>query len=121
MKVIMTCPFCGEEHCIVETECGYHCTSCEYDFTNEEYEHEILRQQISWVCSSKEATEELPIVCTSNDLVVSIGGKPKIVKGVFQDFEGIVWVNVDGYNEPTEADELTNSELRSIFDWLKAM
>jgi transposase-like protein len=36
MKVKMTCPFCGKDHCVEETENGYHCTSCEYDFTEEE-------------------------------------------------------------------------------------
>ena len=36
MKVKMTCPFCGKDHCVEETESGYHCTSCEYDFTEED-------------------------------------------------------------------------------------
>ena len=36
MKVKMTCPFCCEDHCIVETENGYHCTSREFDFTEDD-------------------------------------------------------------------------------------
>ena len=36
MKVKMTCPLCGKDHCIVETGNGYHCTSCEFDFTEDD-------------------------------------------------------------------------------------
>lgn len=128
MKVIMTCPFCHEQHCVTIEGDGYHCTSCEYDFTEDDYEHELLRQQISCVCSGEEATEEKPIDCTKNNAILTIGSeeaqgiseleKPQVTS-VFQDYEGIVWVNIEGNNEPVEADGLTTSDLQSILDYLE--
>ena len=127
MKVIMKCPFCGEEHCVTIEGNGYHCTSCEYDFTEDEYKHELLRQQISSVCEGENATEENPIDCTKDGEMLIIGEddaqglsdleKPQ-VKSVFQDCEGIVWVNIIGCKEATEADDLTTSDLETIINWL---
>lgn len=128
MKVIMTCPFCGEEHCVVIDGNNYHCTSCEYDFTEDDYEHELLRQKISCVCSGEEATEEKPIDCTKDGALLTIGDdeaqglgdleKPRVM-GVFQDFDGVVWVNIEGVDEPQEADMLSTSDLQNILNWLE--
>ena len=128
MKVIMTCPFCGEEHCVVIDGNNYHCTSCEYDFTEDDYEHELLRQKIGCVCSGEEATEEKPIDCAKDGALLTIGDdgaqglseldKPRVM-GVFQDSEGIVWVNIEGIDEPQEVDMLSTSDLQNILNWLE--
>lgn len=120
MKVIMTCPFCGDEHCIVETENGYHCTSCEYDFTEDDYQHEQLRQKISCLCSANNATEDNPIKC---DVIVgedesqglSDSEKPHVI-GIFHDSEGVVWANIKWYAEPYEVDNLTTSDLKTLVE-----
>ena len=123
MKVIAECPFCGGVHCIVETSEGYHCTTCEYDFSEDDLQHELLRKKISCVCSGENATEENPIKCD-----VIIGGdeaqglreleKPQVTS-VFQDHDGIVWVNIYGSNEPIEADMLSTLDLQNILDYLQ--
>lgn len=123
MKVIAECPFCGGVHCIVETSEGYHCTTCEYDFSEDDLQHELLRKKISCVCSGENATEENPIKCD-----VIIGGdeaqglseleKPQVTS-VFQDHDGIVWVNIYGSNEPIEADMLYTLDLQNILDYLQ--
>lgn len=123
MKVIAECPFCGGVHCIVETSEGYHCTTCEYDFSEDDLQHKLLRKKISCVCSGENATEENPIKCD-----VIIGGdeaqglseleKPQVTS-VFQDHDGIVWVNIYGSNEPIEADMLSTLDLQNILDYLQ--
>ena len=123
MKVIAECPFCGGVHCIVETSEGYHCTTCEYDFSEDDLQHELLRKKISCVCSGENATEENPIKCD-----VIIGGdeaqglseleNPQVTS-VFQDHDGIVWVNIYGSNEPIEADMLSTLDLQNILDYLQ--
>lgn len=127
MKLKMTCPFCGEDHCIVETKNGYHCTSCEYDFTDDDLEHEELRKKISCVCSAHYASEEKPIDCTKGFLL-TIGDdeamglseleKPQ-VSSIFHDNEGVVWIKMVGEEEPKEVDSLTTSDLKAILTWLE--
>ncbi len=121
MKVSMTCPFCGGEHCVILDGDGYHCTSCEYNFTDDDIQHEEYRQKISGFCSRDYATEEKPIKC---DIIIGHDGiglseleKPNVI-GIFQDSEGIVWVFVYGVPEPVEADELTTDDLKTIYDYL---
>lgn len=128
MKVIAECPFCGGVHCIVETSEGYHCTTCEYDFSEDDLQHELLRKKISCVCSGEKATEEKPIDCTKDDTILIIGNseaqglreleKPQVTS-VFQDYDGIVWVNIYGSNEPIEADDLDTLDLQNILDYLQ--
>ena len=128
MKVIMTCPFCGAEHCVVLDGDNYHCTSCEYDFTDDDIEHEKLRQKISCICSAHYASEEHPIDCTGGLLVIgddeAMGlselDKPQVTS-IFHDHEGIIWVNIYGISEPQEADKLTTSDLRNIYNWLQGL
>lgn len=123
MKVIAECPFCGGVHCIVETSEGYHCTTCEYDFSEDDLQHELLRKKISCVCSGENATEENPIKC---DVIIdgdeaqglSELEKPQVTS-VFQDHDGIVWVNIYGSNEPIEADMLSTLDLQNILDYLQ--
>ena len=129
MKEIQVCPFCKEHDVIISNDgTFYHCNSCDCDFDEDGYEHELLRQQIRCVCSGEEATEEKPIDCTKDGALLTIGDdetqglsdleKPRVT-GVFQDFEGIVWVNIEGVNEPQEADMLSTSDLQNILDWLE--
>ena len=44
MKAIKTCPFCGCERVVIDHEDDrqyyYHCPECEYDFSDEDVEHE---------------------------------------------------------------------------------
>ena len=129
MKEIQVCPFCKEHDVIISNDgTFYHCNSCDCDFDEDGYEHELLRQQISCVCSGEDATEENPIDCTKDGALLTIGDdeaqglsdldKPRVM-GVFQDSEGIVWVNIEGVNEPQEADMLSTSDLQNILDWLE--
>ena len=102
MKEKMICPFCGGENCVIQVDPGYHCTTCEYDFTDDDIRHEELRQKISCVCSSNYATENRPIDCTKGSML-TIGDdeamglseldKPQVT-GIFHDPEGIVWITM---------------------------
>lgn len=140
-KIIITkediqgcCPYC-KEHNLIETtnengETVYHCNECECDFTEDDFKHEIYRQRISCICGGEEAEEENPINCvlTENSWGILIGEEeaqglctnqmPHVTE-VFQDSEGIVWVNIEGYDEPMEADMLDTSDLKSIDEWLE--
>ena len=98
------CPFC-KEHDIIISNDAYHCPSCGRDFTDDDAGHELLRQKISCVCSGEEATEDNPIIIENGT--------------IFQDEEGIVWINANGDAEPTEIDVLTTSELQGIINWLE--
>lgn len=122
----MICPFCGGENCVIQVDPGYHCTTCEYDFTDDDIRHEELRQKISCVCSSNYATENRPIDCTKGSML-TIGDdeamglseldKPQVT-GIFHDPEGIVWITMYGDPDPKEIDDLTTSDLAKILDWL---
>ena len=126
MEEIKVCPYC-KEHDVVKNGKSYHCNSCDSDFTENDFIHEILRQKISCVCGGEEATEENPIDCTIGGEMLVIEGEAQglstlemsRVVGLFQDYEGIVWVNIEAYNEPIEVDSLATSDLQAIFDWLE--
>ena len=113
------CPFCKEHNLAVSTnengETIYHCNECESDFTEDDFKHEIYRQRISCICGGEEATEESPIDCTNQSTILVLGEDEAMgistlqmphVTSVFQDYEGIVWVNIEGSDEPMEADVL---------------
>jgi ribosomal protein L37AE/L43A len=104
MEEIKICPFC-KEHDIIISNGMYHCPSCGRGFTDDDAEHELIRQKISCVCSGEEATEDNPIIIENGT--------------IFQDEEGIVWINANGDAEPTEIDMLTTSELQDIINWLE--
>ena len=126
MKLKMVCPFCGGENCVIQVDPGYHCTTCEYDFTDDDIRHEELRQKISCICSGNYATENRPIDCTKGSML-TIGDdeamglseldKPQVT-GIFHDPEGIVWITMYGDPDPKEIDDLTTSDLAKILDWL---
>ena len=126
MKLKMVCPFCGGENCVIQVDPGYHCTTCEYDFTDDDIRHEELRQKISCACSGNYATEDRPIDCTKGSML-TIGDdeamglseldKPQVT-GIFHDPEGIVWITMYGDPDPKEIDDLTTSDLAKILDWL---
>lgn len=126
MKLKMVCPFCGGENCVIQVDPGYHCTTCEYDFTDDDIRHEELRQKISCACSGNYATEYHPIDCTKGSML-TIGDdeamglseldKPQVT-GIFHDPEGIVWITMYGDPDPKEIDDLTTSDLAKILDWL---
>ena len=129
MKEIQVCPFCKEHDVIISNDgTFYHCNSCDSDFTEDDYEHELLRQKIACVCSSEKATEDEPIDCVKDGALLTIGDdeaqglseleKTRVI-GVFQDSEGIVWVNIEGIDEPQEVDMLSTSDLQNILNWLE--
>lgn len=129
MEYIEICPFCKEHKVVISNDnTFYHCNGCETDFTEDDVEHELLRQQISCVCSGEEATEEKPIDCTKDGTMLIIGNseaqglseleKPQVTS-VFQDYDGIVWVNIYGSNEPIEVDDLDTLDLQNILDYLQ--
>jgi hypothetical protein len=136
-KIIITkediqgcCPYCKEHNLVVSTnengETIYHCNECECDFTEDDFKHEIYRQRISCVCGGEESEEENPIDCTIGTMLI-IGEdeaqglsdleKPRVI-GVFE-IDGVVWVNIEGYDEPMEADMLDTSDLKAIDEWLE--
>lgn len=126
MNEKMICPFCGGENCVIQVDPGYHCTTCNYDFTDDDIRHEELRQKISCACSGNYATEDSPIDCTKGSML-TIGDdeamglseldKPQVT-GIFHDPEGIVWITMYGDPDPKEIDDLTTSDLAKILDWL---
>ena len=135
MKAIKTCPFCGCERVVIDHEDDYqyyyHCPECEYDFSDEDAEHEQLRQQVAGYCSREMATEDNPIVCVRDDAMelhiegideaaqgLSESEKP-MVKTIFADPEGIVWITIDFYDEPIELDSILTDSIREILQWLE--
>ena len=134
MKAIKTCPFCGCERVVIdhedENQYYYHCPECEYDFSDEDAEHEQLRQQVSAYCSREMATEDNPIVCDGEDSMelhidiyevsqgLSESEKP-MVKTIFADPEGVVWITIDFEDEPIELDSILTDSIREILQWLK--
>ena len=135
MKVIKTCPFCGCKKVVIDHEDDnqyyYHCPECEYDFSDEDAEHELLRQQVSAICSQENATEDNPINCVRDDAMelhiegideaaqgLSESEKP-MVTSIFQDQEGIVWITIEFYDEPIELDDILTDSIREILQWLK--
>ena len=134
MKAIKTCPFCGYERVVLEREDEhqnyYHCPDCEYDFSDEDVEHEVLRQQVSAYCSREMATENNPIVCDGEDNMelhidideasqgLSEAEKPQVLT-IFHDPEGIVWITTDFCDEPIELDNVLTDSIREILQWLK--
>ena len=125
IKTLITfCPFCGNEHAITlngETN-EYHCPSCEFDFTEEEFFHEILRHRISAFCM--DTSEQNPIYCDGitigDDDAMGIGelNKPMLIS-IFQDYEGILWGNIYGYSLAMELDYFSNNDLNKILTWLE--
>jgi len=135
MKVIKTCPFCGCERVVIDHEDDYqyyyHCPECEYDFSDEDAEHETLRQKVSAICSREHATEDNPINCVRDDAMelhiegideaaqgLSESEKP-MVTSILQDQEGIVWITVEYYDEPIELDDILTDSIREILHWLE--
>lgn len=131
---INNCPFCGAEHSINtvndnEDTTSYHCSSCEHDFTDEDYRHEMLRKQVSAICSAFEADEKHPLSCVLEGTVelhvdlfeVSQGlsefEKPQVLS-VFHDSEGIVWINTDS-DDIIELDSILTDSIEEILNWLK--
>ena len=133
MEKIDFCPFCGAENVSVVVDndetTSYHCSSCERDFTDDDHRHEVLRKQVSSICSAFEATEEHPLSCVLPDAVelhvdlyeISQGlsefEKPHVLS-VFQDFEGIVWIAVE-YDGFVELDDIQTDSIREILEFLK--
>ena len=131
---INNCPFCEAEHSVNivdanEDSTSYHCSSCERDFTDEDYRHEILRKQVSAICSAFEADEEHPLSCVLNDAVelhvdlfevsqgLSESEKPQVLS-VFHDPEGIVWIKTDS-DDVIEIDDILTDSIGEILAWLK--
>ena len=91
--------------------------------------HETLRRKISAICSQYFATEENPIVCDKDGLMLlTIGHDEAIglselelpqVTQIFQDHEGILWLKLYGENEPREIDDLSVSDLKDILEWME--
>lgn len=106
MEEIKVCPFCKENDVIISND-TYHCNSCDRDFDEDDYNHEILRQKISCVCSGEYATEDSPIIVDNGTMIK-----------IFQDEEGILWA-VEDNKEPIEVDTLETSTLQEIFDFLE--
>ena len=130
------CPFCGVENSVSmvahngETAL-YHCHCCKRDFTDDDYDHEIMRQKVSAFCSGVMATEDNPIDCTADNLMeCHISGideeaqglcereKPLVTK-IYHDFDAVVWIEVEHYGE-MELDSLITASIRDILYWLES-
>lgn len=122
------CLFCGGTNSLIVAEDTYHCNTCNTDFSFEDFEHEILRQKISAVCSFFKATEENPLNCVQEDEIeLHISGVDEVAQGlseslkpqvenIFQDPEGVVWITIDG--EVIELDNILTDSMAEILEWL---
>lgn len=129
------CPFCGAEKATKTHEDKnwkyYHCPECDRHFSDEDAEHEMLRQKVSSICFAFEATEEHPIDCTRSEYSelhiegfdeqaqgLSEAEKPQVLT-IFQDTEGIVWFTSDFTEEPVELDSILTNSIQDILFWLE--
>ena len=85
-------------------------------------ELEDLRHKISAMISSVYGDEENPFVFAEPIVIgeedvqgLSDAEKPKVVS-MFHDYEGIVWFNIDGYEEPIEFDDLSLADIKAIWN-----
>ena len=127
MEKIDICPFCASEQ-VIENNGTYYCAECEREFTKDDVEFEFIRHQVSAILSDDDATEGNPIGCDNyNDYLVigddesqglSESEKAHITQ-IFQDCEGIIWVEIEGTSDFTEFDDLSLSDARNILLWLK--
>jgi hypothetical protein len=91
--------------------------------------HEELRRAISAYCSAYYASEENPVKTNVEGCeMLTIGHAEAIglselelpqVTEIFHDCEAIVWVKIEGIDEPIELDELPTSDLENILSWLE--
>ena len=116
------CPYCGSENIEWNDEKSY-CLGCGNDFTEEEAEFEDIRHELSALIM--ETSEEEPFPCE-----VTIGEdeaqglstlQMPLVVSVFQDCYACIWVNIDGTEEPTNFDDLTLSDVKSILKEVKRL
>ena len=79
---------------------------------------ENIRRKISAILSSEFATEDNPLECN-----VTIGESEACglstlemihTKSLFQDQEGIIWINIEGSDEPIEFDQINKEEASNI-------
>lgn len=132
-ELLRQCPFCGAAVKTYEDEnqMYYHCSECDMHFSDEDAEHEILRQKVSSICSTFEATEEHPIDCTKPEYSelhiegfnepaqgLSEAEKPQVLT-IFQDPEGIVWFTSNFTEEPVELDSILTDSIREILMYLE--
>ena len=122
MKERTICPYCGSEH-LEWHESGenYYCLGCGNDFTEKEAEFEDVRHELSALIM--DTTEEEPFPCE-----VTIGEdeaqglstlQMPLVVGVFQDCYACIWVYIEGAEEPTNFDDLTLNDVKSILKEVK--
>ena len=120
---IKTCPFCGSEN-IVKDGDHYVCQNkdCERYIYEDTPQLEDLRHKISAMISSVYGDEENPFVCAEPIVIgeeeaqgLSEAEKPKVVS-MFHDYEGIVWFNLEDYDEPIEFDDLTLADIKAIWE-----
>ena len=127
MEKIDICPFCASEQ-VIKNNGTYYCSECEREFTKDDVEFEFIRHQVSAILSDEDATEGNPIGCDNYNDYLVIGDdeamglseleKPHITQ-IFQDCEGIIWVEIEGTSDFTEFDDLSLSDARTILLWLK--
>lgn len=127
MEKIDICPFCASEQ-IIENNGTYYCAECEREFTNDDVEFESILHQVSAILFNEDATEGNPIGCDNYNDYLVIGDdeaqciseleKPHITQ-IFQDCEGIIWVEIEGTSDYTEFGDLSLSDARNILLWLK--
>lgn len=120
---IKTCPFCGSENIILDGD-HYVCQNkdCERYIYEDTPKLEDLRHKISAMISSVCGDEENPFVFAEPIVIgeeeaqgLSDAEKPKVVS-MFHDYEGIVWFNLEHYDEPIEFDDLTLADIKAIWD-----
>lgn len=121
MKEIKECPYCGSKELIMDGD-YYFCKECENFIHHNTLEFEDLRHKISAVISSVYGSEDNPLVCKTPITIgedesqgLSESEKPKVIS-MFHDNEGIVWFNIEYYEEPVEFDKLTLSDVKSIWN-----
>ena len=122
MKERTICPYCGSEH-LEWRESGekYYCLGCGNDFTEKEAEFEDIRHELSALIM--DTTEENPLQCEviiGEDEAQGLSTlQMPLVVGVFQDCYACIWVIIEGAEEPTNFDDLTLGDVKSILKEVK--
>jgi DNA-directed RNA polymerase subunit RPC12/RpoP len=124
MKKRTICPYCGSEHLEWrESEEKYYCLGCGNDFTEKEAEFEDIRHELSALIM--DTTEENPLQCEviiGEDEAQGLSTlQMPLVVGVFQDCYACIWVNIEGAEEPTNFDDLTLGDVKSILKEVKRL
>lgn len=116
------CPYCMSEN-TTETDSRRMCNDCGMMFDEEDRERESLRHRMSVLLTETDEDnpkmlrnrvplEHIEENCglSSNDCLEAVG--------VFEFYDGTIWIDVYGSDEPIDFDDLDLKDLYSVFNEL---